>query len=126
VLKLSAVTALDFLPGGRILKFLDGNAAKLGIKKIESQILKIAAKKAKKANKQLIIAKKLKLNINSPIAKQLLDNLNTTVGSFISKFRKSSIKEVLPSEFLNMTIEEALKSGNTTIRKLLTQERFIK
>jgi hypothetical protein len=34
------------MPGGKIFKFLKGPAVKLGIKKLENQILKIAAKKA--------------------------------------------------------------------------------
>jgi len=41
------------MPGGKIFKFLKGPAAKMGIKKIENQILKIAAKKAKKAGKAI-------------------------------------------------------------------------
>ena len=36
------------------------------------------------------------------------------------------IENRLPGQFLNQTVEEALKSGNTTIRKLLTDGRFVK
>jgi len=46
--RLAMNTVLDFMPGGKIFKFLKGNSARFGMKKIESQILKIAAKKAKK------------------------------------------------------------------------------
>ena len=49
-----------------------------------------------------------------------------TVESFIAQFRKSSIKSEFPAEFLNMTVEEALKSGNTAVRKLLIDSRFVK
>ncbi|OJW68941.1 MAG: hypothetical protein BGO68_01805 [Candidatus Amoebophilus sp. 36-38] len=125
-LKLAASTVLDFIPGGKAMKLFKSAAVKLGIKKVEKQLLKEAKKAAHRIGRMLILAKKLKLNINSPVAKQLLDNLDMTVEVFVSKFRKSSIKEVLPGEFLNMTIEEALKSGNTTVRKLLMQGRFIK
>lgn len=44
----------------------------------------------------------------------------------ISTYRKSSIRSEIPGQFLKQTVEEALKSGNTTIRKLLTDGRFIK
>ena len=32
----------------------------------------------------------------------------------------------MPGVFINQTVEEALKKGNSTIRKLLTDGRFIK
>ena len=78
------------------------------------------------ASRSQMLAKKLKMNINSPTARQVLNSLDDTVESFISVYRKSSIRGKLPGEFLSLTVEEALKSGNTTVRKLLTDGRFIK
>ena len=74
------------------------------------------------------LAKKLKLNIDSPTTRQLLDNLDKTVDGYISLFRSPTIRGKVPGEFLNKTVGEALRSGNTTIRKLLTsgRDKFIK
>lgn len=73
-----------------------------------------------------MLARKLKMNINSPTTRQVLNSLDDTVESFISAYRKPSVRGKLPGEFLNLTVEEALKSGNTTVRKLLTDGRFVK
>lgn len=78
------------------------------------------------ASRQHMLARKLKMNINSPTTRQVLNSLDDTVETFISGFRKPSIRAKLPGEFINMTVEEALKSGNTTVRKLLTDGRFVK
>jgi hypothetical protein len=43
-----------------------------------------------------------------------------------AKYRKASIKAELAGEFLPQTVEEALKSGNTTVWKLLFDNRFVK
>lgn len=77
-------------------------------------------------NSKIFLAKKYKLNINSPITQQIIDSLDKSVDSFISTYRESSIRAEVPSEFINQTVEEALKNGNSTIRKLLTDGRFIK
>jgi hypothetical protein len=76
--------------------------------------------------KLLIIAKKLHLNTSSSTTKEIIKNLDQTVESFISKYRKGSIKSEFPAEFLEQTIEKALNSGNTTVRKLLIDKRFMK
>lgn len=73
-----------------------------------------------------MLAKKLKMNINSPTTRQVLNSLDDSVDSFISQFRKPSIRSELPGEFLDQTVEEALRSSNTTVRKLLTDGRFVK
>ena len=73
-------------------------------------------------NSKIFLAKKYKLNINSPITQQIIDSLDKSVDSFISTYRESSIS----SEFINQTVKEALKNGNSTIRKLLIDGRFIK
>lgn len=78
------------------------------------------------ASKAEMLAKKFKMNINSPTTRQVLSSLDETVESFISTYRKSSIRSEVPGQFMNQTVGEALNSGNTTIRKLLTDGRFIK
>lgn len=78
------------------------------------------------ASRAEMLAKKLKMNINSPTTRQVLNSLDESVESFISTYRKSSIRFEIPGEFVNQTVGEALKSDNTTIRKLLTDGRFVK
>jgi len=78
------------------------------------------------ASRAEMLASKLKLNINSPVARQVLNSLDEPVESFITTYRKASIRSVFPGEYLNMTVEEALRSGNTTVRKLLIDGRFVK
>jgi RHS repeat-associated protein len=78
------------------------------------------------ASRAEMLAMKLKLNINSPTTRQLLNNLDKTVEAFIGQFRKASIRAELPGGYLNKTVEEALTSGNTTVRKLLIDNRFVK
>ncbi|MCS4238491.1 RHS repeat-associated protein [Myroides gitamensis] len=78
------------------------------------------------ASKAEMLAKKLKMNINSPTTRQVLNSLDEPVESFISTYRKSSIRAEIPGQYLNQTVEEALRSGNTTLRKLLTDGRFVK
>jgi len=72
------------------------------------------------------LAKKLKLNINSPTTRQLLNSLDDSVNSFISSFRSPKIRQKIPGEFLDQSVESALRSKNTTVRKLLTDNRFVK
>jgi RHS repeat-associated protein len=100
---------LDLIQGGGALKKV-GKEVIIGVE----------------AAKLLIIARKLKLNISSSTTKEIIKNLDQTVESFISKYRKGSIKSEFPAEFLDQTVEKALKSGNTTVRKLLTDKRFMK
>jgi hypothetical protein len=80
------------------------------------------------ASRAEMIAKKVGLNIKSPTSRQVLNSLDDDVVNFIGKFRKGSIKEVFPSEFLKpgVTVEQALLEGGSTVRKLLTNTRFIK
>lgn len=78
------------------------------------------------ASRAEMLAKKLKLNINSPTTRQVLNSLDDKVSTFISQFRSPGIKGKIPGEFMNMSVEEALQSGNTTVRKLLIDSRFIK
>ena len=78
------------------------------------------------ASRADMFARKFNMNLNSPTVRQVLNNLDETVSSFISKNRKSSIRRVFPGEYLNMTVEEALNSGNRTVKKLLIDNRFAK
>lgn len=73
-----------------------------------------------------MLAKKLNLNINSTTRRQVLNSLHEKVSTFISQFRSPVIKGKIPGKFMNVTVEEALRSGNTTVRKLLIDSRFLK
>lgn len=84
------------------------------------------AKMGNLGGKYMKLAKLLKLNINSPTTMSILENADNTVQEFISTHRKGSIKSVFPEEHLNSTVKEAMQSGNTTVRKLLTDKRFLK
>ena len=107
-----------------------------GLKMVEQPLVQAAKKELPRsgpimkalgaASRSEMLAKKLKLNINSPTTRQVLNSLDDTVESFITQFRKSTIRSELPGEFLNGTVEEALRSGNTTVRKLLIDNRFVK
>ena len=70
--------------------------------------------------------KKLRINPNSDTGRQILENLDIPVKSFIAKNREGSINREFPSEFLNFSVEEALRQGGTKVRKLLTDGRFAK
>lgn len=60
------------------------------------------------------------------IATTVRANLDLTVTDFVGEYLKGSVRQELPGEFLNLTVREALESGNTTVRKLLTNARFWK
>jgi hypothetical protein len=72
------------------------------------------------------LAKKFDLNANSKTTKSIMENLDMTALDFISKFRQGSIKNELPSEYLNKSVKEVLKVKNSTARKLLIDGRFLK
>ena len=103
---------MDFLPGGKALKLFKGARAKLN-KLLAKQAAKKAAEQvaAQLSKKAIKLAKKCKININTKAAQQLLTYLDTKVEDFISKFRAGAIRKELPGEFLNKTVEEALKPG---------------
>ena len=106
---------------GRIGSLWGGRAAEEGIANSGPIVRSLGA-----ASKAEMLAVKLKLNINSPVARQVLNSLDQSVESFITTYRKASIRSVFPEEYLGKTVEEALRSGNTTVRKLLTDGRFVK
>ena len=72
------------------------------------------------------LAKELGLNSDSPTTRQLLTHVDLRVDAFISAFRRSGIRQEFPAEFLEMTVEEALRRRNSTVRKLLLDRRFAK
>jgi hypothetical protein len=64
-------------------------------------------------------AKKLRLPVDSiPFRFR-----NLTVEEYASKFLKGNIWSELGGEWKNMTVEEALKTGNSKVRKFLTDTR---
>lgn len=76
-------------------------------------------------------AKRLNLNPNSPTTQQLYANRHLTMAEYIAKFRKARILRVLPTEALEMSVEEILQKkrvGGRNVRKLLesTRQKFKK
>ncbi len=65
------------------------------------------------------------LNINSATTRQVLNSLDMKVSDFVGQVRAGSIKGRLPSEVMEMTVEEALQHSST-VRKLLIDTRFVK
>jgi hypothetical protein len=53
-------------------------------------------------------------------------NRGLTVDEFMAKFRQASIRKEFPGEFLDQTVEQALRSGNSTVRKLLISGEYAK
>jgi hypothetical protein len=72
------------------------------------------------------LARALGLNSDSPTTRQLLTHLDMRVDTFIGAFRRAGIRQEFPAEFLEMTVEEALRQGDSTVRKLLLDRRFAK
>ncbi len=76
--------------------------------------------------KLLALAKKYDLNASSPTSLQILNGLQMTCKEFIAAYRKPGIVSVFPGEYLLMTVQAALDAGKSTVRKLLTDGRFVK
>ena len=75
-----------------------------------------------------IFLKKTKLGggINSPTNIQLYENRFMTVQEYLGKFRKGSVKAVVPDGAMQMTVQDALRAGHVDgvdIRKLLNNHR---
>jgi hypothetical protein len=68
----------------------------------------------------LKFARKIGLDVNNPA----VINRAMTVQDFIAQYRQASILRELPGEALDQTVEEALREGGSTVRKLLTDGRF--
>jgi RHS repeat-associated protein len=54
------------------------------------------------------------------------DDASLTVQEFIGKYLQGSVNRKMPGEYLNMTVKDALASGNSTVRKLLTNSKYRK
>jgi len=98
-----AAAFIPFLPAGSS-KLVRGGAA--------------AADAANSAN----FAKKVGLGADSLVVM----NRSMKVTDYISKYRKGSVRSEMPSQYLNMTVEQALLDKNSTVRKLLVDGRFAK
>ena len=70
------------------------------------------------------LATELGLNSDSPTTRQLLTHVDMRVDDFISTFRRAGIRQEFPAEFLEMTVEEALRRRDSTVRKLRLDRRF--
>lgn len=68
----------------------------------------------------LAFARKVKLAPDNPA----VINRGMPVQDFVSEYRNAKILRELPGEYLGMTVEDALRSGNSTVRKLLTDGRW--
>jgi hypothetical protein len=49
-----------------------------------------------------------------------------TVADFVGQFREGRVLRQLPGEFLDQTVEQALRSGDATVRKLLVSGEYEK
>jgi RHS repeat-associated protein len=70
-------------------------------------------------------ARKHQLKLDSPRAKQVVDNRDMKVVDFVGKFRQGKIWGVLSQEeWGQRTVREAIEEGGTTVRKMLTDNRW--
>jgi len=68
----------------------------------------------------LKLARKVGLDVNNAA----IANRTMTVQDFIAQYRNASVLREFPGEFLDQTVEQALRAGDSTVRKLLTDGRF--
>jgi len=68
----------------------------------------------------------LGIKADSKAGANVLENRNTTVREFIAKNRRASILRRFPSEYLDKTVEQAIRQGGTDVKKLLLDSRFSK
>jgi len=65
-------------------------------------------------------ARKIGLDANNPAEA----NRSMPVQDFIAQYRNAGILQKIPGEYLGQTVEQALMSGDSTVRKLLTDGRW--
>jgi len=53
-------------------------------------------------------------------------NRELTVSDYIAQFRKAYVLREFPGEYLDKTVEDALRSGDATVRKLLISGEYAK
>jgi RHS repeat-associated protein len=71
-------------------------------------------------------AQRFARTVKLPADNPAVVNRGLSVDEFISRFRAASIRRKFPGEFLSQTVEQALRSGNPTVRKLLTSREWAK
>ncbi len=71
-------------------------------------------------------ARSIGKNWESPTTKNVFEHLDGTVQDFVSKNRKAGIRAVLPNQYFNMTLRDALKQGKSTVTKMIFDRRWIK
>jgi RHS repeat-associated protein len=74
----------------------------------------------------LAAAQRFARAVNLPPDSAAVLNRDLTVNEFIAQFRQASIRKEFPGEFLDQTVEQALRSGNSTVRKLLISGEYTK
>jgi hypothetical protein len=97
----------------RLGKDLEGKTEK----EVQDALRKEAEEQLKRQLEQQ--ARRLRLPVDSVAFRYR----NLTVEEYASRFLKGNIWRELGGEFRNMTVEDALKSGSTKVRKLLTDLR---
>lgn len=97
----------------RIGKDLEGKSEK----EIQDALRKEAEEQLKRQLEQQ--ARKLRLPVDSIAFRYR----NLTVEQYASRFLRGGVWGRLGNEWRNMTVEDALKSGNSTVRKILTDLR---
>ena len=75
---------------------------------------------------QLRFARSIGLNAETETGRQILANLAMTAEDYIGKFRAARVLGEFPAEFKKVTVWEALRDGDSTVRKLLTDSRWAK
>ena len=64
--------------------------------------------------------------VRLPVDNPAVANRGLSVADFVAQFRKASVLRELPGEFLDKTVEQALRSGDSTVRKLLISGEYAK
>jgi Domain of unknown function (DUF4157)/Pre-toxin TG len=75
---------------------------------------------------QLRFARSIGLNAETETGRQILANLAMTAEDYIGEFRAARVLGEFPAEFKKKTVWEALRDGDSTVRKLLTDGRWAK
>lgn len=71
-------------------------------------------------------AEKYGLEATSKISQNILRNLDMPVIKWLGKFAKGDWQERFPRQLLNGTVRDAIASGDSAARKIMTQIRFLK
>jgi RHS repeat-associated protein len=128
VLGNAAVGCISGAVGGPLFQLAGRLVLRVAVGRAVSMEAGVLARSLGAASRAEELARKLGLNMNSATTRQLLNNLDMPVSEFVGLFRKASILRRLPGEVLEagVTVEQALLSYGSTVRKLLTAGRFAK